>query len=65
MAKYIYPFYANIITTIGGIQSTFWSRHNRKVALKHNLSLLITVLYFIVFPVLLTGKVCCGLPCCI
>lgn len=50
LAKFIYPFYANIITTIGGLKSNFWSNHNRKVALKHNLSLLITILYFIIIP---------------
>lgn len=50
LAKFIYPFYANIITTIGGIKSNFWSNHNRKVALKHNLSLLMTLLYFIIIP---------------
>lgn len=54
LAKYIYPFYANIITTIGGIKSNFWSRHNRKVALKHNLSILITMLYYVVIPTILT-----------
>lgn len=55
LAQYIYPFYANIITTIGGIRSNFWSRHNRKVALKHNLSLLITVSFYIVLPTLITN----------
>lgn len=57
MAKFIYPFYANIITTIGGIKSNFWSSHNRKVALTHNLSLLMTITYFIIIPTILTdGK---------
>ena len=56
LAKYFYPFYANIITTIGGIKSTFWSSHNRKVALKHNLSLLMTIAYFIIIPTLVTHQ---------
>lgn len=55
LAKYIYPFYANIITTIGGIKSTFWSSHNRKVTLKHNLSLFGTMVYYIFIPVIITG----------
>lgn len=56
LAKYFYPFYANIITTIGGIKSTFWSNHNRRVALRHNLSLMMTITYFIIIPTLLTDK---------
>ncbi len=56
LAKYIYPFYANIITTIGGIKSNFWTNHNRKITLKHNLSLFMTIVYFIVIPTLLTNN---------
>ncbi len=54
-AKYIYPFYANIITTIGGYSSGFWDRHNRKVGVEHTLSVLATLVYFIVIPSLLQG----------
>lgn len=56
MAKYIYPFYANIITTIGGFKSGFWSKHNRHVMTEHTLSILVTLLYYIILPALLTGK---------
>jgi len=55
IAKYLYPFYANIITTLGGIVSGFWARHNRDVALQHGLSLLMTFICFIVLPHLLGG----------
>ena len=55
LAKFIYPFYANIITTIGGLKSSFWSSHNRKVALKHNLSIFMTMFYFIILPTVITG----------
>lgn len=55
LARFIYPFYANIITTIGGIKSSFWSSHNRKVALTHNISLLMTIVYFIVIPFWVNG----------
>ena len=56
IAKFIYPFYANIITTIGGKKSTFWSSHNRKVYWEHAYSLIITGIYFIGIPALITGQ---------
>lgn len=56
LAKFIYPFYANIITTIGGSKSTFWSSHNRKVFRRHALSLLATGFYYIVLPYLILGQ---------
>jgi fatty acid desaturase len=56
LAKYIYPFYANIITTIGGFKSTFWSAHNRKVVAEHTLSILMTMFYYVILPTLVTGN---------
>lgn len=55
IALYIYPFYANIITTFGGIKSNFWSNHNRKknLKLRHNISILGTALYYILIPTLI------------
>ena len=47
LAMFFYPFYANIITTYGGISSDFWNIHNRKVAWLHNLSILFSLFYFI------------------
>lgn len=55
VARYLYPFYANIITTVGGIVSGFWERHNRPVALEHSLSLLMTFACFIIIPHLWAG----------
>lgn len=55
LAKFLYPFYANIITTLGGIKSNFWKIHDRKVALYHSLSLVVTFSYFIIIPTLISG----------
>lgn len=55
MAKFLYPFYANIITTFGGHKSNFWKLHNRSVALDHGLSLLVTFSYFIIIPSIFLG----------
>ncbi|CAK9250864.1 unnamed protein product [Sphagnum jensenii] len=55
-ARFMYPFYANIITTIGGIRSGFWARHNRSVAVEHIISVLVTMLYYIVIPTLINGS---------
>ena len=55
LALFFYPFYANIITTIGGISSSFWSKHNRTVALYHIASLVVTFTYYIIIPSLLFG----------
>ncbi len=57
LAKFLYPFYANIITTIGGIRSGFWEKHNRQnVGLEHTLSILITVVFFILLPIIFNGS---------
>lgn len=57
VAKITYPFYANIITTFGGISSGFWERHNRSVALEHSLSVALSLVYYILIPSLITGNV--------
>jgi fatty acid desaturase len=51
-----YMFYANIITTIGGVFTSFWNQHNKKVALGHNISVLMTFSIFIFLPMLLGSK---------
>lgn len=56
IAKLLYPFYANIITTVGGIKSGFWEKHNRKVGLEHTLSILWTLSYFIIIPSLINSN---------
>jgi delta8-fatty-acid desaturase len=56
LAKYFYPFYANIITTIGGIKSGFWKRHNRNVTLEHSISVLGSSSYFIILPTIIHGS---------
>lgn len=55
-AKFFYPFYANIITTFGGINSLFWDRHNRKVGLEHTISVLVSLVYFIALPSFFRGE---------
>jgi len=50
MARYLYPFYANFITTVGGVFSGFWKRHKRLVKLEHAFSLVIAMSYYIVIP---------------
>lgn len=57
LAKYLYPFYANIITTWGGIYSGFWKKHNKSVAIEHSLSILASLSYFIVIPSIINGSV--------
>lgn len=52
LAKYLYPFYANIITTIGGKRSDFWSSHNRKPGWTHAFYIGVTALYYLVIPAL-------------
>jgi fatty acid desaturase len=52
MAAVLYLFYANIITTIGGIQSGFWNKHNRSNHTEQKFSLFATFLYFIIIPVI-------------
>jgi fatty acid desaturase len=54
-AKFIYPFYANIITTIGGAKSNFWSSHNRSMIWSHSLSLLWTFTFYVGLPTLVMG----------
>lgn len=56
MSRYLYPFYANIITTWGGIKSNFWQTHNRKVALYHNISILWTFTVYAIIPFILHGS---------
>ena len=56
LAKYFYPFYANIITTVGGIRSGFWHRHNRSVSGEHVISVLTSISYFIILPTLVNGS---------
>jgi len=55
VAKLLYPFYANIITTIGGISSGFWQRHNRKVGVEHGLSVFATLTYYVLIPTIVNG----------
>ena len=55
LAKFLYPFYANIITTFGGITSTFWKNHNIEVALYHTLSLVLTFSFYVLLPSLILG----------
>lgn len=55
LALFFYPFYANIITTIGGVKSQFWQKHNRSVALYHSASLVITFGYYVVLPSIILG----------
>jgi fatty acid desaturase len=57
LAKFLYPFYANIITTIGGIRSGFWEKHNRSVGLEHSISILATISYFILVPAIIHGSI--------
>jgi delta8-fatty-acid desaturase len=56
LAKYFYPFYANVITTFGGVRSGFWQKHNRSVALEHSLSVAASLTYFILLPALIKGN---------
>lgn len=56
IARYIYPFYANIITTVGGVVSGFWEKHNRNVIIEHSLSLFTTFAFFVIIPSLLFGS---------
>lgn len=51
-----YMFYANIITTIGGIFTSFWDQRNKEVALRHSLSVVITMLIYIVLPYIVHGS---------
>jgi fatty acid desaturase len=55
LAPILYPFYANIITTVGGIRSRYWSRHNKAVAVEHSLSVAGSLIYYIVLPSLIYG----------
>lgn len=55
LAYLFYPFYANIITSIGGIKSLFWSNHNRSVTLYHLGSIVITSLYYLIIPSIIMG----------
>lgn len=50
IARYLYPFYANLITTIGGVVSGFWTRHNRQVAVEHGVSIIMTLACYILLP---------------
>ena len=56
LAVFFYPFYANIITTIGGIKSGFWKKHKRSVSTEHSLSVLATLTFYIVFPYFYTTQ---------
>jgi delta8-fatty-acid desaturase len=56
IAMFLYLFYANIITTYGGALSSFWSSHNRNVAMQHGLSLLASVSYYVILPSLIMGQ---------
>jgi delta8-fatty-acid desaturase len=56
IALFLYPFYANIITTYGGALSSFWSSHNRNVSIQHGLSLLASLTYYIILPSLIIGQ---------
>ena len=53
LAAVLYLFYANIITTIGGFHSGFWSKHNRPINSEQALSLTTTFLYFIIIPAII------------
>jgi fatty acid desaturase len=55
LAVLFYPFYANIITTIGGVSSAFWVKHNRTVALYHIASLAVTFVYYVLIPSIFLG----------
>jgi fatty acid desaturase len=55
LAMFYYPIYANIITTIGGLKSTFWANHNRTVALYHTISLIVTFTYYVIVPSIILG----------
>lgn len=55
LARFMYPFYANYITTFGGITTGFWQKHNRHVALEHSLSVLWSLIWYIFLPGLITG----------
>jgi fatty acid desaturase len=55
LARYFYPFYANIITTFGGIRSGFWKKHNRSVGIEHSLSVMASLTWFIVIPAFING----------
>ena len=55
LAKFLYPFYANIITTFGGYKSSFWRKHNRKVAWDHGVSLVVTFSYYVLAPSIVSG----------
>jgi fatty acid desaturase len=55
LARYLYPFYANVITTVGGIKSGFWKRHNREVALEHTVTVIGTLSYYLLLPILIKG----------
>lgn len=57
LAPFLYPFYANIITTIGGIRSGFWRRHNRPIDSEQPLSLLATFAYYVIFPAIIGSSV--------
>lgn len=52
----LYPFYANIITTIGGAFSKYWVIHRRNYLKTHGLSLLYSMIYYIVIPSIITGQ---------
>lgn len=56
IALFLYPFYANIITTWGGIKSDFWRTHNKKVTLYHNLTIIWTFTVYAVIPALIHGS---------
>ncbi len=51
-----YMFYANIITTIGGIFTPYWDIHKKKVKLIHISSVLFTVTFYIIIPSLIYGN---------
>jgi fatty acid desaturase len=55
LAALWYPFYANIITTIGGFKSSFWIKHNRNIIKYHFLSIVATFAYFVLIPSLIQG----------
>lgn len=57
LARFMYPFYANIITTVGGITSGFWTMHNRKVGVEHSLSVVATLVYFIAVPAFFSSSI--------
>lgn len=57
LAFCLYPFYGNIITTIGAYYSGYWEKHNRADLSEQAISLLQTALYYIVIPSLINGSV--------